>query len=80
VAAAVPATPQTDPGEHVDQAAAQPAVVSRMLTRFKQLESAYHPRLVSPPTLKRAFCDAANAQKGFTAPYCQYAEPSSECQ
>ena len=70
---------QTDPGEHIDMAPFQSSLVTRMLARFKQLETAYHPRVVSPPLLKQAFCDAAIAHAGFTAPYCKYAPAGAEC-
>ena len=71
---------QTDPGEHIDMAPFQSSLVTRMLARFKQLETAYHPRVVSPPLLKQAFCDAAIAHAGFTAPYCKYAPAGAECE
>ena len=40
-------------GEHKDVALSNSLVVQRMLARFKQLESEYHPRVVAPPALKR---------------------------
>jgi hypothetical protein len=55
------------------------AVVAKMLARFKELESEYHPRMLSPPDLKDAFCLAANAHKGFAAPYCPYTNSSVYC-
>ena len=50
-----------------------------MLARFKELESEYHPRVVAPPALKDAFCDAAIAHSGFTAPYCGVAPEGAYC-
>ena len=65
-------------GEHKDMASIESGVVKKMLARFKALESEYHPRVVAPPKLGAAFCAAANAHEGFTAPYCSYAPAGSE--
>ena len=64
-------------GEHKDMASIESGVVKKMLARFKALESEYHPRVVAPPKLGAAFCAAANAHEGFTAPYCSYAPAGS---
>ena len=69
----------TDPGEHEDVAAANPDVVAKMLARFKELEAEYHPRVLAPPLLNNAFCLAARAHAGFTAPYCPFASSSQYC-
>jgi hypothetical protein len=65
-------------GEHKDMASIESGVVKKMLARFKALESEYHPRVVAPPKLGAAFCAAANAHQGFTAPYCSYAPAGSD--
>ena len=67
-----------DPGEHKDMATIERGLVAKMLARFKELEQEYHPRVVPPPKLGAAFCAAANAHSGFTAPYCAYAPAGSD--
>ena len=67
-----------DPGEHKDMATIERGLVAKMLARFKELELEYHPRVVPPPKLGAAFCAAANAHSGFTAPYCAYAPAGSD--
>ena len=67
-----------DPGEHQDMATIERGLVAKMLARFKELEQEYHPRVVPPPKLGAAFCAAANAHSGFTAPYCAYAPAGSD--
>lgn len=59
-------------------ASIESGIVDKMLARFKELESEYHPRVVAPQMLGPAFCAAANDHDGFTAPYCSYAPDGSD--
>ena len=61
----------SDESEHVDLsgvAAAQPTY-QRMLSRFKALESSYHPPKTNPPTEGQGICDVISGNRGFLRPF-----------
>ena len=59
----------SDPSEHVDLAASEPAVLARMLARFKELESSYHPDKTNPPSDNAGACAALEANGNFLKPW-----------
>ena len=58
-----------DPGEHVNLAADMPAQVTSMMARFKELDSEYHPPVLSPAPMDAQFCTQARRHRGFSTPY-----------
>ena len=59
----------SDESEHVDLAKSEPAVLARMLARFKQLESTYHPNKRNPPQDNAGACAALEANGNFLRPW-----------
>lgn len=59
----------SDPSEHVDLAHSQPAILSKMLARFKQLESGYHPNKQNPPSDNAGVCVALKENDNFLKPW-----------
>ena len=59
----------SDPSEHVDISQSQPAVLNKMLQRFKELESVYHPPKKNPPADAEGICSAMQANGGFLKPW-----------
>ena len=71
-----------DPGEHVDLSgdAAHAPTLAALQARMKALEATHHPPVVSPPLQDAAFCAAASAHSGFSAPYCPFSTaPAAPC-
>eukprot|EP01050_Picozoa_sp_SAG11_P008296 SAG11_NODE_723_length_7528_cov_4.998385_8_plen_89_part_00 len=62
-------TLQADPSEHVDLSKSEPAVFSRLLARFKDLEESYHPPKTNPPPDADGLCAAIKAHGGFMHPW-----------
>ena len=59
----------SDPSEHVDISQAEPAVLTKMLLRFKELEAGYHPHKQNPTSDAAGICAAMEANGGFLKPW-----------
>lgn len=58
-----------DPTEHVDLSKTETAVLAKMMARFKQLESTYHPNKKNPPADAAGACAALQDNGGFLRPW-----------
>ena len=59
----------SDPGEHTNLAEQQPAVLAKLLARFKALEKEYHPPKANPPDDAAGYCTAVAKTRGYVAPW-----------
>ena len=61
-----------DMTEHVDIAAQQPQLVTKLLARFKALGTTYHPPQLNPKVDLDGYCKAVELNGGFVGPWMQH--------
>jgi len=60
---------RSDPGEHADLAAAEPARFAAMMATFSSLNASYHPPAANPPSDEAGLCAAALAADRIAKPW-----------